>query len=129
MATKMTEEEKIEKYGAKCDDCGQRMLVADGCTIKYYEFPDGEVVERIPYGGYGESTSHRCHDCGAKGGHYHHPGCDNERCPRCGGQAIGCECTQSDEEKELWSKIHEHGFDKARELFPDLFKIYNSEVE
>jgi len=33
----------------------------------------------------------RCPDCGAKPGHYHHIGCDMERCPVCGTQLIGCE--------------------------------------
>lgn len=34
----------------------------------------------------------RCHDCGALKGHYHHWGCDAERCPACYGQLIGCDC-------------------------------------
>src|SRR5678815_2525340 len=33
-----------------------------------------------------------CHDCGAKPGELHSPGCDTERCPRCGGQLISCDC-------------------------------------
>lgn len=35
---------------------------------------------------------HRCHDCGAREGEFHKPGCDMERCPFCGGQLISCEC-------------------------------------
>lgn len=33
-----------------------------------------------------------CHDCNTPRGGWHHPGCDWERCPDCGGQLISCAC-------------------------------------
>jgi len=37
-----------------------------------------------------------CHDCGVKEGELHKEGCDMERCPRCGGQLISCDCNDSE---------------------------------
>jgi hypothetical protein len=39
-----------------------------------------------------DPTIQPCPDCCARPGQLHTPGCDCERCPRCGGQIIWCGC-------------------------------------
>jgi hypothetical protein len=51
----------------------------------YHRIKHGEEIRLGPAGA--------CRDCAVLRGQYHVPGCDKERCPRCQGQAIGCECT------------------------------------
>lgn len=50
------------------------------------------------------NIENKCHDCGASPGELHQHGCDTERCPVCGGQAIsGCHPNVSDSDRMPWS--------------------------
>lgn len=80
---------------AECSFCKQDMIEADGCRPsvillkgkRYRKVLFGESDRDQPI-----TPEARCHDCGAKPNNFHHPGCDWERCPICGGQAIACGC-------------------------------------
>lgn len=86
------ENELVDAGGALCDTCGQRKLIADGCSCHTVEC-NGRTYKRIRYGEESfEWKENCCHDCGARPGHFHHPGCDVEECPVCGEQLINCGC-------------------------------------
>lgn len=83
---------------AICKACDQEMTENVACTqVTSDDFPDGVERARIPYTKELGYPAH-CVDCSTPRGQLHHPGCDAERCPRCGGQAISCECPSSSEE-------------------------------
>jgi hypothetical protein len=100
-------EEEIKKWqsneiGALCKECKQGMRESDGCREFPIPMKDGDTLAPVKHG---EETradwgrdGKRCHDCAAKVGHFHHPGCDVEECPKCGGQLWGCECLLYDKE-------------------------------
>jgi len=77
-----------------CPDCNQEMITADGCTQETLII-NGSDVRRCVESIFDDSETGRCHDCGRlnDGKHYHHYGCDAEKCPCCGGQLLMCECT------------------------------------
>lgn len=71
---------------AVCKHCEKEMAPGIGCIGE--PFPSGS--EPIPYE---PDEPRNCRDCNAPSGGFHHPGCDTERCPDCGGQAISCDCS------------------------------------
>jgi len=89
---------KAKKKFATCEQCKREMKPGSTCNKTMFAEPNtGKVKPAARVGEHphdmnthGDNAS--CHDCNAKRGGFHHSGCDNERCPHCGGQAIGCMC-------------------------------------
>jgi hypothetical protein len=74
---------------AICTTCDEDMELGVSCTLRVYDdFTDGVTRRRIANG-----SRQRCGDCGTPPRGMHHPGCDLERCPACGRQALTCGCT------------------------------------
>lgn len=57
------------------------------------------------YGAATGSALRDCHDCGAKPGQPHRPGCDTEQCSVCGGQRLQCRCKGHDRAFARWTGI------------------------
>jgi hypothetical protein len=60
--------------------------------------------ERVRYGKEEEdwgADDHPCHDCAVIKGQFHVPRCDGERCPKCKGQLIGCDCLVDTEDDKV----------------------------
>jgi hypothetical protein len=78
---------------------------------------EGASFPRIRYGSEREDLGAEhwpCHDCGAVQGATHVPGCDVERCPKCGLQAIGCDCR--------YDRKNPRGIKEARQAIADLWE-------
>src|SRR5690348_9446001 len=58
---------------------------------------NSQEYDRVSYGQGPDDFDHpKCDDCGVARGAVHKLGCDLEPCPRCGGQAITCDCFYED---------------------------------
>ena len=78
---------------AVCSWCHGEMLTAISCNVVAFH-RKGRRFDLIPYGaerGW-QSTADQCGDCGVIRGGFHHPGCDLQDCPACGGQLLSCGC-------------------------------------
>lgn len=59
---------------------------------------NGVEYDRVAYGDHEDDLEMaKCDDCGVRRGALHELGCDLEPCPRCGGQAITCDCFYDDD--------------------------------
>ena len=87
----------------QCAYCRRDTAAGEGCTTDRITFPDGVVLDAIPYGE--ESVSHvtdRCPGCEATREGYHHPFCPVEECPRCGRRLMRCGCLDTDCVSRRW---------------------------
>jgi hypothetical protein len=77
---------------AVCPFCHREMLLGGSCTLDRVILAGGSYERVRVSAAHLNRTSGVCGDCGAPAGGFHHPGCDQERCPRCRTQAISCKC-------------------------------------
>ena len=81
----------------ECVGCANIMSEVKSCSRNdWLEFEgDHRSYQTIPYinpATLFDVNDTSCHDCSVQIGAKHHPGCDMERCPRCGAQLISCPC-------------------------------------
>jgi hypothetical protein len=73
-----------------CPDCKGEMTgtgVVDTCKGYTAIYRGRETYEPVVW-----HKDIRCPDCNVAKRGVHHPGCNQERCPKCGGQIIVCDC-------------------------------------
>jgi hypothetical protein len=86
---------------AICKKCQKEMSDASVGTCEgndFIRYPDGKALPPTPYD---PKKIHlpqwfRCSDCNVMPGGVHHPNCDQEQCPKCGGQLISCDCFEAE---------------------------------
>ncbi|MDR0842998.1 MAG: hypothetical protein LBP68_06235 [Acidobacteriota bacterium] len=80
-----------------CNGCKEEMSDAEVLTCAgraKVTYPDGTSLPVVPYdpGQLHFPKWYRCPDCNVAPSGIHHEGCDQEICPRCGGQFVSCDC-------------------------------------
>lgn len=97
---------------AGCKFCGKDMIGSTTCVevkiknkgkeyspVKFgdevHKYLDAETLKMV------KNYEGPCGDCAVAKGGYHHPGCDMEECPVCGGQLISCSCDENAEQEDL----------------------------
>jgi hypothetical protein len=85
-----------------CTWCHGEMTTAVSCNVDALH-RKGRRIDMIPYGNerHWPPTSDRCGDCGTLRGGWHHPGCDIQECPSCGGQLLSCGCRFDEDGPDL----------------------------
>jgi hypothetical protein len=73
---------------ARCEDCGRAMEEGGTCALRNLVLA-GRSYPRILWMSDQELN---CRDCAVRPGAIHHRYCSQERCPRCDGQLISCDC-------------------------------------
>ena len=73
-------------FTATCPACDQ-MMTPDASCLPFIVDEAGKKFERVRYQ---PEEYHMCWDCGTAPGKFHHMNCDQERCPKCGGQLLSC---------------------------------------
>lgn len=79
---------------ALCPFCKRDMALAETVDCSWnrtVHFVKGGEAPAVPWQP-PDGAEERCPDCNVAPGGFHHPGCDQEPCPRCGGQMISCDC-------------------------------------
>jgi hypothetical protein len=77
---------------SKCPDCNKEMQDRKVKSCKHNGIVINGKLYRRDTQYYDVNV--RCHDCNILNmkGNLHHFGCDMERCPKCKGQLLSCDC-------------------------------------
>jgi hypothetical protein len=97
---------------AVCSWCHGEMKLANSCTVNAFH-KQGRRFHMVPFGDEpdGRTRGDQCGDCGVRRGGWHHPGCDLQQCPSCGGQLLSCGCRFDEDEPESLSLAEPLGVD------------------
>ncbi|WP_435345243.1 hypothetical protein [Haloarchaeobius sp. HRN-SO-5] len=92
----------------ECPVCLRSRQHSYGCREdRTIRFADGGVREPVAYGEEEEFQPFEsqpvapCDRCNVMPEHFHHPGCPNEVCPKCGGRYIECPCATDEKLRVL----------------------------